>query len=209
MFVSRFQMAAMAATVFAGLSLSPAWAQPYDSEAYGTPGTPAVDDLGGTVSGMIGQDPATATRPAQTDAVPPSLPPAFETVEPPVTTPAAAPATPEQAVPEFKDPCASYGNGDAYNLCQDRIKKIERMRDAKNRRMGIETTPVIVPTETTVKPGTTTDDKAKAAIDKVEELEKKLKEKEAADAAKKAAPTTKKGIGDFDRNPAKGNELFK
>lgn len=205
MLVSRFKMAVMAAALFSAVSLSPAWAQPYDSEAYGTQGTPIVDDLGGTVSGIIGQDPAAAARPT-TDTAPPSLPPAFDTVVPPVVAPAAAPAA---AMPQFKDPCASYGNGDAYNLCQDRIKKIERMRDAKNRRMGVETTPVVVPTETTVKTDATADDKAKAAIDKVEELEKKLKEKEAAEAAKKAAPTTKKGIGDFDRNPAKGNALFK
>lgn len=209
MFATRFKMAVMAAAVSAALLAAPAWAQPYSSEPYGTQGTPTVDDLGGTVSGIIGQDPAVTKSPTEPDTVPLSLPPAFDMVEPPVTTPAAAPAAPAQAVPQFKDACASYTNGDAYNMCQDRIKKIERMRDAKNRRMGIESTPVIMPTETTVKTEAETDQKAKAAIDKVEELEKKLKEKEAAEAAKKAAPTTKKGIGDFDRNPAKGSELFK
>ena len=217
MSASGFKMAALAAAVFMGMSLSPAWAQyndpsyettPAQEGAYGetpyveTVPAPPADDLGGTVSGMIGQDPASVpARPPQTyqpdNVPPPTLPPVFDTVAAPVQDTV-------QEEPQFDDACAAYGNGDAYNMCQDRIKKIERMRDAKNRRMGVEPAAAVQ-----VKAPKTQEDKTKEAVDKVEELEKKLQAKEAADAAKKAAPTTKKGIGDFDRNPEKGNSLFK
>ena len=69
--------------------------------------------------------------------------------------------------------------------------------------MGITPAPAPAPA-----PAATPEDTAKQAVEKVEELEKKMKEQEEAAAAKKAAPTTKKGIGDFKRNPEKGESVF-
>lgn len=158
----------------------------------------------GMQGGYIGQDappvaPAgsvTTAQPVPEENAPPSLPAVFDS----------AGAQPqEDAAPAAADPCADFADyADSYNMCQDRIKKIERMRAAKERRMG--TTPAVLP-EKTAAPAP--EDDAKKAVDKVEELEKKMKEQEEEAAAKKAAPTTKKGIGDFDRDPEKGTSLFK
>lgn len=165
---------------------------------------------GGATQGYIGSDPnaappspppgsiTTAAPPVR--AEPPTLPPVFDTVR------TSEPEKPEE--PAVADPCADFADSyDAYNICQDRMKKIERMRDAKNRRMGISPAPA--PTAPEAEKPLTPEEAAKQAAEKVEELEKKLQEKEAAEAAAKAAPTTKKGIGEFDRNPDKGKPLFK
>lgn len=189
-------LVAAAALMAAGALAAPALAQP----------------SGGATQGYIGSDPrttppalppgsvTTASPPARAET-PPTLPPVFDTVR------ASEPAKPEE--PAVADPCADFaGSHDSYNMCQDRIKKIERMRDAKNRRMGITPQPAVLP-EKQVTPEEAAQDAAKAAGEKVDELEKKLKEKEEADAAAKAAPTTKKGIGQFDRNPEKGGALFR
>lgn len=154
--------------------------------------------------GYIGQDappvaPAgsvTTAQPVPEENAPPSLPAVFDS--------AGADAQ-EDAAPATADPCADFADyADSYNLCQDRIKKIERMRAAKDRRMG--TTPAVLPKQASEPAPEDNDQKA---LDKVEELEKKMKEKEEEAAAKKAAPTTKKGIGDFNRDPEKGTSLFK
>lgn len=199
MFALLFKKAAFAAVICAGLSVSPAYAQ---FEEVQSPLAAEGEDseFGGTAdSGVIGSDdnrPA-AARPNDDSDLPPSLPAVFDGA----ATPAAAEE--EDEGPDENDPCAAYEDGDGYNMCQDRIRKIERMRDAKNRRMGTEPAPV------QAAPAKTSTDKASEAVDKVEELEKRLKEKEELEAAKKAAPTTKKNIGGFERNPEKGTPLFK
>jgi hypothetical protein len=174
--------------------------------------TPALaQSSGGATQGYIGSDPSTTppalprgsvtTASPPVRAEPPTLPPVFDTVR------ASEPAKQEE--PAVADPCADFaGSYDGYNMCQDRIKKIERMRDAKNRRMGITPQPVVVP-EKQLTPEEAAQEAAKETSEKVDEIERKLKEKEAADAAAKAAPTTKKGIGAFDRNPEKGSGLFR
>lgn len=154
--------------------------------------------------GYIGQDappvaPAgsvTTAQPVPEENAPPSLPAVFDS----------AGAQPqEDAAPAIADPCADFADyADSYNMCQDRIKKIERMRAAKDRRMG--TTPAVLPKQASE---SAPEDDSQKALDKVEELEKTMKEKEEEAAAKKAAPTTKKGIGDFNRDPEKGTSLFK
>ncbi len=192
-----------AATVFCTLlGTAPAFTQDVaDSAPYEKPA-----DYSGTAlqGGYIGQDappvaPAgsvTSAQPETPSEEPPSLPPVFGSVK--------QADTPKDDVPPVDDPCAEYTDSyDGYNMCQDRIKKIERMREAKQRRMG--TTPAPAPAPA---PAATPEDTAKQAVEKVEELEKKMKESEEAAAAKKAAPTTKKGIGDFKRNPEKGESVF-
>lgn len=192
-----------AATVFCALmGATPAVAQDVaDSAPYEKPA-----DYSGTAlqGGYIGQDgppvaPAgsvTSAQPVTPSEEPPSLPPVFGSVK--------QADAPKNDVPPVADPCAEYADSyDGYNMCQDRIKKIERMREAKERRMGITPAPAPAPA-----PAATPEDSAKQAVEKVEELEKKMKEQEEAAAAKKAAPTTKKGIGDFKRNPEKGESVF-
>lgn len=160
----------------------------------------------GATQGYIGQDPnaappvlppgsVTSAQPT-TSPAPPTLPPVFDTVR--------AAESQDNTQPAVADPCADFADSyDGYNMCQDRIKKIERMRDAKHRRMG--TVPAIAPTAPEPEKPMTPEE----AAAKVLELEKKMAEKEAEAEAKKAEPTTKKGIGAFERNPDKGNSVFK
>ncbi|MDP2204767.1 MAG: hypothetical protein Q8K65_00505 [Alphaproteobacteria bacterium] len=195
-FISSFCRKALVLTalvLMTGMSI-PAAAQ--DAGGYGS----------GATQGYIGQDPA-ATTPAlppgsvtsaqPANPAPPRLPPVFDTVR--------AAEGADEAQPAVADPCADFADSyDGYNMCQDRIKKIERMQDAKHRRMGTTPAPAVVATPEPEKPMTPED-----AADKVRELEKKIDEKEAATEAKKAEPTTKKGIGGFNRNPDKGDSLFR
>jgi hypothetical protein len=162
---------------------------------------------GSATQGYIGRDPSApppalppgAVAPAQraADPAPPTLPPVFDTVR--------AAESEDTAAPGVEDPCADFADSyDGYNVCQDRIKKIERMRDAKHRRMGTTPAPAVIAVPEPEKPMTPED-----AAARVDELEKKLEEKAAAEAAAKAAPTTKTGIGQFNRNPDKGDSLFR
>lgn len=201
MFYSVFKKTALAASLVLALSFAPAWAQ-YQAPDATTP----ADGGGASFKGYVGDsNPATrggvvAAQP-EPDAgnVPSGLPPAFDLVK--------EAESPEKDVPAVADPCAAYASSPSgYSMCQDRIRKIDRMREARDRRAG--KTPVVAPA-TADDTAKTTEEKTKETLEKVEELEKKLQEKEAADAARKAAPTTKKGIGDFDRNPEKGSKLFK
>jgi|GEM_PF-1823834 len=62
----------------------------------------------------------------------PQLPPVFENVQAPtaINEDGTAAATAE-------DPCAAYlGNFDGYTLCQDRIQKIQKMKDGRKTRKG-------------------------------------------------------------------------
>lgn len=200
MFFSVFKNTAWAACLVLGLSFAPAWAQ------YQGPGATTSADGGASFKGYIGNNNAgnsggvVAAQPEpEASSVPSGLPPAFDLVK--------EAESPAKDVPAVADPCAAYvSSPSGYSMCQDRIRKIDRMREARDRRAG--KTPAVAPaaTDDTTK---TAEEKAKETLEKVEDLEKKLQEKEAADAARKAAPTTKKGIGDFDRNPEKGNQLFK
>lgn len=189
------------AAFFAALFLIAGFAAPaaaQDASGYGS----------GATQGYIGQNPnaappvlppgsVTSAQPTANPA-PPTLPPVFDTVR--------AAEGQDTAQPAVADPCADFaGSYDGYNMCQDRIKKIERMRDAKHRRMG--TVPAVAPAAVALEPEKPMTPEDAAA--KVQELEKKMAEKEAEAEAKKAAPTTKKGIGAFDRNPDKGNSVFK
>lgn len=174
----------------AGLAAALGVAAPASAQEYG----------GGAAQGYIGQEPApfkpgsVTSAQSAADPAPPTLPPVFDTVR--------AGENEDEKAPAIADPCADFaGSYDAYNVCQDRIKKIERMRDAKNRRMGVSPAPAPAAAEKPVTP--------EDAAAKVDELERKLQEKADADAAAKAAPTTKKGIGEFNRNPDKGKPLFK
>lgn len=217
MFLSKLQKTALAAVIGTGLSLTPAYAQfdPVEAplaEAEITEDDSQQNEYGGTAdSGVIGNDntrPA-AYRPGTPGDAPPSLPPVFDGM---TGEGAAIEEAAEEDLRDENDPCAEYEDGDGYNMCQDRIRKIERMRDAKNRRMDIapaQAAPAAQQPANDAPAATGSGDKATEAVNKVEELEKRLKEKEEAEAARKAAPTTKKGIGAFDRNPEKGTPLFK
>jgi len=190
-----FFLIVAAAFMTAGGFAAPAWAQSGSGATQGYIGSAPSTTPPALPPGSV----TTASPPAR--AEPPTLPPVFDAVR------ASEPAKQEE--PAVADPCADFaGSYDGYNMCQDRIKKIERMRDAKNRRMGITPQPAVVP-EKQLTPEEAAQGAAKEAGEKVDALERKLKEKEAADAAAKAAPTTKKGIGEFDRNPEKGGALFR
>jgi lipoprotein-anchoring transpeptidase ErfK/SrfK len=92
-----------------------------------------------------------------------------------------------QAAP-VADPCAAFaGSYNSYYLCQDRIKKIERLRGPQK-----PAAPQAAPAST-VPP-----DPAQQAAEKAAEIERMLKEKEQAEAAKEAereAKRYKKGLG--------------
>jgi|GEM_PF-2302570 len=204
---SVFHTLAAAAFICTALSL-PAQAQ-HEMEGE----TPAMEqpqqgDYTGTAmeGGFIGQNgntPAPAPEasrdipmPVAGSDAPPALPPVFEAVKEAEQS--------DDGASGVADPCADFADSyDGYNMCQDRIKKIERMREAKQRRMGTTPAPAA-----TAKEEAEPEDDSKKAVKKVEELEKKMKESEEAAAAKKAAPTTKKGIGEFNRNPEKGESVF-
>jgi hypothetical protein len=80
------------------------------------------------------QSPVAAQPPALPDSVPPVMHDASAPAAPaapvaPGTVPAAAEA------PAVQDPCAAYMNSyEVYAVCQDRLQKIQRMRDAKKKR---------------------------------------------------------------------------
>lgn len=191
MFFIPRKMPAITAAVFLALCVFavPAMAQEDDADYAGTQG----------FQGFVGRDANSPVMQAQPDPAPPMLPPVFSTVK-------ESAAHEEAAAPPVADPCAEFTDSyDSYNVCQDRIKKIERMRDAKNRRLGIEPAPAPAPAPA----APTASDTAKQTTEKLEELEQKLKDKEAADNARRTAPTTKKGIGEFSRHPDKGNNLFR
>jgi hypothetical protein len=182
------------AAFFAALFLIAGFAAPAAAQDAGGYGS-------GATQGYIGQDPNAAppTLPpgsvTSANPAPPTLPPVFDTVR--------EAESEDDAQPAVADPCADFADSyDGYNMCQDRIKKIERMRDAKHRRMG--TVPAVAPVAPEPEKPMTAED----AADKVKALEKKIDEKEAEAEAKKAEPTTKKGIGGFNRNPDKGNSVF-
>lgn len=60
----------------------------------------------------------------------PQLPPVFETVQPPVAL-----NEDGTAADTADDPCAAYlDNFDGYTLCQDRIQKIEKMKNGQKNR---------------------------------------------------------------------------
>lgn len=67
----------------------------------------------------------------------PALPAAPAAGQPmtPVTVPNSQAGAPLETAPAQEDPCAAFtGSYDAYAMCQDRQKKIQRMHDAKQRR---------------------------------------------------------------------------
>lgn len=193
------RIAVLAVFLTAGVFAAPAIAQDDGDEDYAAPAQGFTGFIGRDTNTPPPADEGGVTQ-AQPDLAPPALPPVFSTVR------ESAPHE-EDTTPAVADPCADFTDSyDSYNICQDRVKKIERMRDAKNRRLGIQPAPA-APAPA---PAESAKDMAKDATDKVEELEQKMKDKEAADAARRAAPTTKKGIGDFNRYPeTSGNKLFR
>ena len=94
-------------------------------------------------TGYIGIDPS--APPPVTTA--PNLPPVFDSAAPSVPSVPVAPVAPvaptlqgQTAAPMEKDlppdPCAAYlANYDIYAACQDRVKKMERMQAARDKRV--------------------------------------------------------------------------
>lgn len=136
--------------VVAALTLgfaSGAWAQAYT-------GTTGTDSTGGTTTTIAPVAPPAAAPMAADASAPPTLPPVFQGTTPPAsaTAPAApmvptapqAPATGTAAAPGQldanalpPDPCAAYlGSYDVYAICQDRIKRLQRMQELKEKRLA-------------------------------------------------------------------------
>lgn len=109
------------------------------------PAAPASQPYTGSFGPDTAQPAADAAAPA-TGGCPPQMPCNGTAEQPPSTVPpvmqgaplapAPAPAPQAQQQPAAPaDPCAAYmGSYDAYAFCQDRIKKIERMKEAKGKR---------------------------------------------------------------------------
>ncbi len=155
--MKKLLLLGIAVSVAAGLYSAQAIAQPSNpdpaqfapSTAPITAGGQTTTVTGGTFSGTVGNDTATIPRTAEpgaiqelppvmmappVSAVPPALPAPPVAPEPPASTPVAAPAAAPET-PAAADPCAAYLNTpDVYTFCQDRLKKIERMKGAKTKR---------------------------------------------------------------------------
>ena len=106
---------------------------------------PPVDYSGTARQSTIGRDPnmppppapgaVMRAQPAPGDT--PRLPPVFDQVTAP---PLPADAQPQE--PAVYDPCGEHADyPDSYALCRDRMMKIERMRDAQQRRRGTPPAP--------------------------------------------------------------------
>lgn len=126
---------------------------------------------------LMAQD--TAAPPAAAEAgdaaTTPTLPPAFDPVTAPPATTTAAPAAP--AAP---DPCAAFAaSADSYLMCQDRMQKMERMKEANQRRLQ-KPAPAVDPAaeKAAAEAKAAADAKAKELADKVDALEKELNKKE-------------------------------
>ncbi len=132
------------------LAAAPALAAPSYAQAYS--GTAGVDSTG--ASAPVPQMAPSANQPAPVA----TLPPVFQGATPPSAP--AAPALPPMAYPGSgaaspptmlpapsavpgaldaaalpPDPCAAYINSyDAYAVCQDRMQRLQRMKDARTKR---------------------------------------------------------------------------
>jgi len=91
----------------------------------------------GATQGFVGQKNPTprAVPPVEyPQATPSNLPPVFDNVAPPSLPATTASGEGSDAV---EDPCSAYTDSyDSYTLCQDRIQKIQRMKDAKSKRQA-------------------------------------------------------------------------
>lgn len=100
----------------------------------------------------------------------------------------------EAAAPAVPDPCAAFaGSYESYYLCQDRVKRIERMNEAQQRRAGKAgiATPQLEPS---------VEEKQDDPEARIEALEKRLQEKEAEAAKAEADRKRKERVRGNNRN---------
>lgn len=146
--LNSFLTRSMLMAVMCGLlCLQPAHAQTNNKPYYGVSGTKTAPVYTPETAPPAAPAPTDPEVPAPTPPTAPvapvapapttpTLPPAFgQNAVAPVPAPAAVPQA-APTTPPVKDPCAAYMNSyDSYNLCQDRIKKIERMKEAMQKRV--------------------------------------------------------------------------
>ena len=110
-----------AAMIFLSLA-APAAAQPYS-------GTTGVNSAGVAAAPAAPSTLPPVFQQAAPSAVPPAVPQA------PMPAPAPAPAGQVDATALPADPCAAYqASYDIYAVCQDRIKRLDRMQQLKEKR---------------------------------------------------------------------------
>jgi hypothetical protein len=112
--MQRFYSLVLSAFLLAGTIIHPAVAADTQGEAY-----QGYSGAGAPAGEMQASKPAPVEQPQE---------PAAPVVPPPVAA-AAAPSPPPV------DPCAAYmASYNAYTVCQDRMQKLQRMKDAKKHR---------------------------------------------------------------------------
>lgn len=150
-------------SVFAVLAFLTTVAMPAPAAAQAYSGTAGVDSTGASAPlpqiTPPSQLPA-AAQPAPMGTAPATLPPVFQgaeaadaaTVPPALPTMPTAPVAPAATTPTTvptttapagldaaklpPDPCAAYINSyDTYAICQDRIQRLQRMQDARTKRL--------------------------------------------------------------------------
>src|SRR5436189_234372 len=92
---------------------------------------------------------------AQAPVTPPAQVP---TQEVPAQAPASesAPSAPAAAAAEpIKDPCAAYKSYESYTVCQDRMEKIKRMKEAQGQRDKTYSPPPPAPAPAAAAPAST------------------------------------------------------